>query len=97
DVESGRYVMRILQIIHQFPPHSSQGSEVYCYNLSRQLIQTEDVRVFHISNTARRWRRRLLETTHAGLPIYHCIDGREYSRLATWPNEFLRSRFQDVL
>jgi glycosyltransferase involved in cell wall biosynthesis len=89
--------MRILQVIHQFPPHSSQGSEVYCHNLSRQLNQTDEVRVFHISNSARRWRRRLLGDTDGGLQTYHCIDWGEYARLADWPNEFLRRSFESVL
>ncbi len=89
--------MRILQVIHQFPPFSSQGSEVYCFNLSRQLNETDEVRVFHVSNTTRRWRRRLVRSTHAGLPIYHCIDWAEYARLADWSNAFLRSSFQAAL
>jgi glycosyltransferase involved in cell wall biosynthesis len=89
--------LRILQVIHQFPPHSSQGSEVYCDNLSQELARTEDVRVFHISNPARGWRRRLRRETHRGLPTYHCIDRRAYARLADWPNEFLRRSFQTVL
>ena len=89
--------LRILQVIHQFPPHSSQGSEVYCYQLSRELGLTEDVRVFHVSNTTRRWQQRLLRTQHDGLPIYHCVDGGEYARVADWPTAFLRATFQDVL
>jgi glycosyltransferase involved in cell wall biosynthesis len=89
--------VRILQVIHQFPPHSSQGSEVYCYNLSKRLSETDDVRVFHVSNTARRRPRRLDRTTHEGLPTYHCVDGGEYSRVADWPNQFLRKQFLAVL
>jgi glycosyltransferase involved in cell wall biosynthesis len=89
--------LRILQVNHQFPPHSFQGSEVYCYNLSRRLNESEEVRVFHVSNAKRRWRRRVIRTTHAGLAVYHCIDWGEYARLADWPNEFLRASFQSVL
>jgi glycosyltransferase involved in cell wall biosynthesis len=94
---SGIFLLRILQVIHQFPPYSSQGSEVYCYNLSRQLSATEDVRVFHLANGKRRWFRRLHRETYGGLPIYHSVDGAEYSRLAAWPNSFLRDQFQSVL
>jgi glycosyltransferase involved in cell wall biosynthesis len=89
--------LRILQVIHQFPPYSSQGSEVYCYNLARQLSETDDVRIFHIANTERRWPCRLVRETHDGLTIYHCVDGGEYSRLAAWRNSFLREKFQYVL
>jgi glycosyltransferase involved in cell wall biosynthesis len=89
--------VRILQVIHQFPPFSSQGSEVYCYNLARQLNTSDDVSVFHVSNVTPRHPRRLIRTTHDGLRIYHCVDGAEYARLADWPNEFLRTAFQEVL
>jgi glycosyltransferase involved in cell wall biosynthesis len=89
--------MRILQVIHQFPPYSSQGSEVYCLNLSRQLRETEDVRVFHISNAPRRWRRRLVQEEHLGVPAYHWVDPGEYSRVASWPNTLLKDSFREVL
>jgi glycosyltransferase involved in cell wall biosynthesis len=89
--------MRVLQVIHQFPPFSSQGSEVYCLNLAKQLQTSNDVRVFHVSNTAPRWPRRLMRASHEGLATYHCIDGAEYSRLAEWPNAFLGASFKSVL
>jgi glycosyltransferase involved in cell wall biosynthesis len=90
--------VRILQVIHQFPPYSSQGSEVYCYNLSSQLAKTEDVRVFHVANGKRRWfPRRLDRESYNGLKIYHSVDGAEYSRVATWPNLCLRGHFQQAL
>ncbi len=89
--------MRILQVIHQFPPYSSQGSEVYCDNLSRELARTDDVRVFHLSNVSRDWWRRLRRETVNGLATYHCVDGGEYARLADWPNHFLRGSFRTVL
>jgi len=89
--------MRILQVIHQFPPHSSQGSEVYCLNLSRELAKSAEVRVFHVSNVARRWRRRLQRESPLGIAAYHCVDRRDYSRLAAWENPFLRRSFDSVL
>jgi glycosyltransferase involved in cell wall biosynthesis len=89
--------LRILQVIHQFPPYSSQGSEVYCDNLSRELARTEDVRVFHVSNVSRDWWRRLRRETVTGLATYHCVDGGKYARLADWPNHFLRRSFRTVL
>jgi glycosyltransferase involved in cell wall biosynthesis len=70
---------------------------VYCDNLARQLRTTDDVRVFHTSNTTRRWRRRLVHETCDGLPVYHCIDWAEYARVADWRNTFLRRSFQSVL
>jgi glycosyltransferase involved in cell wall biosynthesis len=89
--------VHVLQVIHQYPPFSSQGSEVYCAQLARQLRRTDDVRVFHISNPPRGWRRGLRRDTHEGVPTYHCIDGGAYARLATWPNQILRSSFGAAL
>ena len=89
--------MRILQVIHQFPPYSFQGSEVYCNNLARELARTEEVRVFHTSNVSRDWWRRTRQETIRGLATYHCIDGAEYARLADWPNHFLRRSFRAAL
>jgi glycosyltransferase involved in cell wall biosynthesis len=89
--------MRILQVIHQFPPYSSQGSEVHCDQLSRTLARTEDVRVFHVSNTRGDWWPRLRREQMRGLRTYHCVDGGKYARLADRPNRFLRRSFQAVL
>lgn len=89
--------MRILQVIHQFPPFSSQGSEVYCSQLSQRLRTDDDVRVFHVSNTPARRPRRVDRGALAGVPTYHCVDGGEFARLADWPNAFLREAFDGVL
>ena len=42
--------MKILQVIHTFPPHSLAGSEIYTYNLSRELAKSHEVVVFHAIN-----------------------------------------------
>src|SRR5439155_4415196 len=97
ELTSAGSALRILQVIHQFPPHSSQGSEGYCYNLARTLNETEDVGVFHVSAAPRAWRRRLHRATFAGLRTYHCIDGGDFTLLADWPNEFLRRAFRATL
>jgi glycosyltransferase involved in cell wall biosynthesis len=90
-------IVRILQVIHQFPPFSSQGSEVYCANISRQLRASADVRVFHISNPPRRMKRGLYRGDYHGVPTYHCVDGGAYARVADWPNPALRTAFETVL
>lgn len=89
--------MRILQVIHQYPPFSSQGSEVYCANLSQALRRADDVRVFHVSSPAPGWRRRFVRGQQAGVPTYHCVDRMKYARMAAWPNAFLQASFQRVL
>ncbi|MFN5193687.1 MAG: glycosyltransferase family 4 protein [Cyanobacteriota bacterium] len=90
--------MRILQVNHQFPPFSSQGSEVYCRNLSLELAAGGDaVAVFHISNTQPARPRRLEQGNDHGISTFHCIDAGEYGRQADWPNRFLVESFASVL
>lgn len=90
--------MRILQVNHQFPPFSSQGSEVYCRNLSLELAaRGDEVAVFHISNTQPARPRRLEQGHAEGIRTFHCIDGGDYGRQANWPNPFLASCFGRVL
>ena len=90
--------MRILQVNHQFPPFSSQGSEVYCRHHSLALAAAGDeVAVFHISNTTPARPRRLERGCDQGLLTFHCIDGGEYGRQADWRNPFLAESFDAVL
>ena len=39
--------MRILQVIHGYPPYYMAGSEVYTYNLARELAKSNEVFVFY--------------------------------------------------
>jgi len=89
--------MRILQVIHQYPPYSSQGSEVYCHTLAKAVAQSDDVRVFHVSNDTRRRPHRLDREEWEGVRTYHCVDGGEHARLANWPNPFLQKSFLRAL
>lgn len=53
--------MRILIIIHGYPPYYMAGSEVYTYNLARELAKSNEVFVFH----------RIEDKT---LPLYETYD-----------------------
>lgn len=39
--------MRILQVVHGFLPHNMAGTEIYTYNLSKELSRRHNVCVFH--------------------------------------------------
>jgi len=39
--------MRILQIVHSFPSENMAGTEIYTYNLSKELSRNHDVSVFY--------------------------------------------------
>lgn len=89
--------MRILQLNHQYPPFSRQGSELHCLQLTTSLAKTDDVAVFHISDVKQRQPHRLERSVSGGISVFHCIDGGHYSRLADWSNPFLAEQFQTVL
>ncbi len=38
--------MKILQVVHSFPPYTMAGTEVYSYNLSKELAKRHKVHVF---------------------------------------------------
>jgi glycosyltransferase involved in cell wall biosynthesis len=89
--------MKILQVNHQFPPFSRQGSELHCWQLSHSLAASDDVAVFHISEVKKKFPRRLERMEEEGFPVFHGIDGGHYARLADWPNPILKRQFRSVL
>jgi glycosyltransferase involved in cell wall biosynthesis len=90
--------MRVLQVIHQFPPFSSQGSERHCLQLSNALAAAgDDVGVFHASNTSPRSPHRLVRGSAGPIRTYHCIEDGQHSRLADWPNRFLAGAFRETM
>ncbi len=42
--------MKILQVVHSFPPYNTAGTEVYTYNLCQELVKKHKVFVFHRVN-----------------------------------------------
>jgi glycosyltransferase involved in cell wall biosynthesis len=89
--------MRVLQVIHQYPPHSSQGSEVYCRALAQHLSASCDVAVFHVSVLKNTWLRRLRQENQAEIQIFHCVDQGQYQRTANWENAYLQRCFLQTL
>lgn len=39
--------MKILQVVHGFPPRQQSGTEIYTYNLSKELKKNHEVQVFY--------------------------------------------------
>ncbi len=56
--------MRILLIIHGYPPYYMAGSEVYTYNLAQELAKRNEVFVFH-------------RIEDKNLPLYECFDSED--------------------
>ena len=61
--------MRILLVIHGYPPFYMAGSEVYTYNLARELAKTNDVFVFHRIEDKTKPLYQVADTTKDGVNI----------------------------
>lgn len=91
--------MKILQVIHSFPPYNTAGSEVYTYNLSRELAKRHKVFVFHRINDPYKKEYELTNSPYDGLLIYtinntfrHC-DSFEM----TYKNNIIGEKFGLIL
>ena len=62
--------LRILQIVHDFPPYNIAGTEVYTYNLSIELAKRHKVFIFHRINDKRKGEFEIIHNEHKGLQVY---------------------------
>ena len=78
--------MRILHVTHNYPPHYMAGSEVYTYNLSKELAKRNDVTVFcQVKNQNKR--HKILHSIEENVSIYRVNNSFVF--------ETFRSRFID--
>jgi len=91
--------MRILQVVHSFPPYNYAGTEVYTFNLSLELSRRHEVFVIHrINDPSRdewdirfRWHRRI-----GIFEINNTFRQCESFRML-YQNPFISKRFSDIL
>lgn len=62
--------MKILQVVHGFPPYNIAGTEIYTYNLTRELSKKNEVFVFHRINSFRMKEYELTYNELEGLKIF---------------------------
>ena len=91
--------MRIVQIIHGFPPYNMAGSEVYTYNLSKELAKKDEVYVFHRIANPEQEEYELGSHQYNGLNVYtinntfkHCDSFEK-----TYKNDIISKKFGDFL
>jgi len=90
--------MRILIVIHGFPPEYMAGSEVYTYHLAKELSKSHEVFIFHRIENPFINEYELIETSYHGLNKFvlnipylpHYFEGR-------YINEKVDSIFSDLL
>jgi len=61
--------MKILQIVHSFPPQNMAGTEVYTYNLSKELSKKNEIFVFYRICDLKRREYELNEGKFEGLNV----------------------------
>lgn len=86
--------MRVLIVIHGYPPFYMAGSEVYTYNLARELSKQNEVYVFHrIEDTS----KPLYQTTdtHDGEVRIRYINNYEPGN-AVFEDKYLNPRVDDA-
>lgn len=66
--------MRILQVVHGFPPKQKTGTETLTYNLSKELSKKHEVHVFHPVYENRRT-PQLIHKRKDGLHLHELIMG----------------------
>lgn len=92
--------MRILQVIHAFPPYSEAGSENYTYALSQALRRLgHEVTVFHRIADPAQEEYALTEAEVDGLPVYRLNNTFRYCDHfeKTYRNADIDARFGAVL
>lgn len=85
--------MRILIIIHGYPPYYMAGSEVYTYNLARELAKSNDVFVFHRIEDKTRPLYQITDTVNEGVNVRY-INNYEPSN-AVFYDKYLNPRIDD--
>jgi len=91
--------LRILQVIHQFPPEIWTGAETYVYNLSQELAkQAEDVAVFCRSMDRIGDDCTIVKDVFNGLEIYRVKNRIQYDTFEqTYYNPKIEDRFKQVI
>lgn len=91
--------MKILQTIHCFPPENMSGSEIYAYNLAKELSKNNKVSIFYRINNRRYKEYEIIEGAYNGLTVYKINNTlRKYFSLRDiYINKYIEDKFLQVL
>lgn len=91
--------MKIVQVIHGFPPYCMGGSEIYTYNLSRELSRQDDIFVFFRNANSDLPEYDLNSTVTNGLNLYSINNTQKFynSFETTYKNDAISKIFADFL
>jgi len=91
--------MKILQVIHDFLPRHTAGSEVYTYKLSKELVKRgHEVNLFFTEAERGTKQYTLRSGIYDELPYFEAIVNRDYSGFTeTYDNQAMDRLFAEVL
>ncbi len=91
--------MKVLEVIHDFLPRHTAGSEVYTFKLSKELQKMgHEVSLFFTEADRSQKQYTLREYTYEGLPCFEAIVNRAYSDFTeTYLNPAMDALFSEVL
>ena len=90
--------MKILQVIHDFLPGHNAGSEIYTYNLSRELSKRHDVVIFCTECVPERSQYDLYEREFEGLHIYEAVHNQAFKSFEeTYVDPEMERLFKGIL
>lgn len=90
--------MKILQVIHDFLPAHNAGSEIYTYNLSRELAKRHEVAVFCTEVVQNKPQYTLMNRSFGGLRIYEAVHKQSFADFeATYLDPEMDRLFRRIL
>jgi glycosyltransferase involved in cell wall biosynthesis len=91
--------VKILVIVHQFPPLESAGTEVYAWKLAKALAERgHELTVYHTQRYADRPQYQLRRGTFDGLAIYEVVNNHEFGTFrGTWKDLAMEQHLRTVL
>ncbi|MFH1783011.1 MAG: glycosyltransferase family 4 protein [Candidatus Omnitrophota bacterium] len=91
--------MKILKVVHCFPPDSMSGSEIYAYNLAQELSKDHEVRIFYRTKNPKKRNHELEISSYNGLKLYKINNTlRRYNSLEKiYYNSEIEKKLEHVL
>ncbi|MCR5124284.1 MAG: glycosyltransferase [Treponema sp.] len=86
--------MKILLVIHGYPPFYMAGSEVYTYNLARELAKSNEVYVFHRIEDKSKPLYQITDTVSEGVKIRY-VNNYEPEK-ANFYDKYLNPKIDDM-
>lgn len=91
--------MKIIHVVHNLPPYNAAGTEVYTYNLCRELAKKHEVFIFHRVNDLRKKEYELTHSDFNNLSVFTINNTfRLYESFeSTYKNKAIAEKFGRVL